>query len=225
MRIDTSGIRFQGSGRSTITAEGGTGGINLAFTSETPGLGATVMDSLTTSPQVIRLSMPMQFKVPVSFDGGGSTSGFAVHIDGLTGAGATYWSEELKDIYPARYSYRLTIDAQGGGDTGTLKLLDTVGDIPINGPTPATLSPQSWDALVPAGFALQGLTATLSLGLSYRWLGGFGSNMWEPLGPLKEGSAIASITSLSIQAIPEPGTCTLMALGLLGLAAARRRQR
>lgn len=222
MHIDTSDVTFEGSGRSAVTAHSVTDGIGLSFAGDTPGLGATVRDSLTTTPLPTRLSMPMQFSVPVSFDSS-RASGFAVHIEGLTGAGATYRGEGLQNLYRAQYSYQLTLDALGGTDTGTLRLLDKSGAMPINSPSPATLMPASWDALVPAGFDLRGLTATLSIGLSYQMLG-IGGDIWREIGPLKEGSALVSITSLSIQAIPEPGTWSLMVVGLLGLHAARRRQ-
>lgn len=170
------------------------------------------------------ISQPLLLELPLNLTPGSLDQGHIVHVAGVASGRIELQANNMGGTIQSRYDYHLTLDAVSAGQT-TLRLIDTSGGIAISGGHAADPAPPiAIDALIPQGFDVRQLTLSLSVAPRFMPLG-IGASMLLDAAPfmlLPDSQGAATITSLSIQAVPEAQTWMLMSIGLACVAGLRR---
>jgi len=201
--------------------------------------------SVTVNPggnQTLTLNVFLSHNAP----GGMSGHGFSLNFDtdllnelNLGAMGAVEWSGTDNDPSPSSAPYGpisagvilATPESTTGGVSGRINTIESGGlgfALPVNG---AAYSVGTFTATAPARYRVAQVFFVVNGTVANDGADVFSGDFNNPFDALLDSSGLVDITgtaiygSASVNVVPEPGTVSLLGLGLVGLVLAGRRSR
>lgn len=211
--VDASKVVVDSFGAKPATATTVPGGVAVQF--DDPDGGVPGVFRFASNSWFVG-ELPMKLSIPLTVTPGSVAPELQVSVNGdswISVMGSTAWKLD--------FQYQLTVD--GVDSLGTkVNVISQTGTFSTNTLGRTTALPLTASGLVSSDFSLSGLEVKVRVSaINPPWP----SNNVAPFGGIDYAVARTNISSITVTAVPEPGTWALGVMGLGALIALRQHQR